>query len=136
MAYFKTQYANLKNLINLKILPMVLIIVLIGTLIRCESAPKKVLNNEKIITQTIQKSIVVYGSNQCPHCINLKVKLDSIGLKYTFYDIDLSDQYALKMVERVKVAGHTQGFSIPVVVVNDRELFIAPQINQILAAMH
>ena len=136
MAYFKTQYANLKNLINLKILPMVLIIVLIGTLIRCESAPKKVLNNEKIITQTIQKSIVVHGSNQCPHCINLKVKLDSIGLKYTFYDIDLSDQYALKMVERVKVAGHTQGFSIPVVVVNDRELFIAPQINQILAAMH
>ncbi len=61
--------------------------------------------------------------------------MDSIGLKYTFYDIDLSDQYALEMVERVKVAGHTQKFSIPVVLVNDQELFIAPHINKILAAL-
>ena len=135
MAYFKTQYANLKNLINLKILPMVLIIVLIGTLIRCESAPRKVLNNEKIITQTIQKSIVVYGSLQCHHCINFKSKLDSIGLEYTFHDIDISDKYALEMVEIVKASGRTQGFSIPVVVVNDKEIFIAPHISKVLAAL-
>ena len=135
MSLFKTRYTNLKSLMNLKILPIVLIIALIGTLIQCESAPRKTLNNEQIITQVIQKSIIVYGSNQCPHCVNLKVKLDSIGLKYTFYDIDLSDQYALEMVERVKVAGHTQKFSIPVVLVNDRELFIAPHINKILAAL-
>ena len=135
MTLFKTRCANLKNPINMKIIPIVLIIALIGTLIQCESAPRKTLNNEQIITQVIQKSIIVYGSNQCPHCINLKVKLDSIGLKYTFYDIDLNDQYALEMVERVKVAGHNQGFSIPVVLVNDQELFIAPHINKILAAL-
>ena len=136
MSLFKTRYPNLKNPINMKTLPLVLIVVLIGTLIQCESAPRKALNNEKIITQATQKSIIVYGSNQCPHCVNLKLKLDSIGLKYTFYDIDLSDQYALEMVERVKVAGHTQKFSIPVVLVNDQELFIAPHINKILAALN
>ena len=135
MALFKTRYTNLKSLMNLKILPIVLIIALIGTLIECESAPKKALNNEQIIAQVKQKSIVVYGSSQCSHCINLKAKLDSIGLKYTFYDIDVSNQYALEMVERAKVVGYTQGFSIPVVVVNDRELFIAPKINEILIAL-
>ena len=135
MALFKPRYADLKNLINLKIQPIVLIIVLIGIWIQCESAPKKALNNEQIITQITQKSIVVYGSNQCSHCLNLKAKLDSIGLKYIFYDIDVSNQYALEMVERVKVAGHTERFSIPVVLVNDRELFIAPQINKILDAL-
>ena len=135
MSLFKTRYPNLKNLINMKILQIVSIIVLIGALIQCESASRKALNNEQIITQVKQKSIVVYGSNQCSHCINLKAKLDSIGLKYTFYDIDVSNQYALEMVERAKVAGHTQGFSIPVVVVNDRELFIAPQIKKILTAL-
>ena len=119
----------------MKILPIVLITVLNWSLIQCSSAPKKKLNDEQIITQVIQKSIIVYGSNQCPHCINFKTILDSIGLEYTFHDIDISDKYALEMVERVKVAGHTKGFSIPVVVVNDQELFIAPHISKVLAAL-
>ena len=79
------------------------------------------------INQVIQKSIVVYGSRQCPHCVNFKAKLDSIGLEYTFHDIDISDQYALEMVARVKASGHTEGISIPVVVVNDQQLLFQYQ---------
>ena len=82
-----------------------------------------------------KKSIIVYGSLQCPHCVNFKAKLDSIGLEYTFYDVDVSDQYALEMVARVKASGHTEGISIPVVVVNDQQLFIAPHISKVLAAL-
>jgi|TARA_B110000046_G_scaffold173897_1_gene196996 glutaredoxin len=119
----------------MKILTIVLIIILNGTLIQCSSAPKKIPANEQIITQAIQKSIVVYGSHQCHHCVNLKAKLDSIGLEYTFHDVDISDQYALEMVAKVKASGHTQGFSIPVVVVNDQELFIAPHISKVVAAL-
>ncbi len=119
----------------MKILPIALIIILNGTLIQCSSAPKNIPANEQIITQVIQKSIVVYGSLQCHHCINFKSKLDSIGLEYTFHDIDISDKYALEMVEIVKASGRTQGFSIPVVVVNDKEIFIAPHISKVLAAL-
>ena len=119
----------------MKILPIVLILILNGTLIQCGSAPANTTTNEKIIAQVIQKSIVVYGSLQCPHCVNFKAKLDSIGLEYTFHDVDVSDQYALEMVARVKASGHTEGFSIPVVIVNDQELFIAPHISKVLAAL-
>ena len=119
----------------MKILPIVLTIILNGTLVQCSSAPENTSANEKIITQVIQKSIVVYGSRQCPHCVNFKSKLDSIGLEYTFHDIDVSDQYALEMVARVKASGHTEGISIPVVVVNDQQLFIAPHISKVLAAL-
>jgi glutaredoxin len=119
----------------MKILPIVLTIILNGTLIQCSSAPANTTANEKIIAQVIQKSIVVYGSHQCHHCVNFKSKLDSIGLEYTFHDVDVSDQYALEMVARVKASGHTEGFSIPVVIVNDQELFIAPHISKVLAAL-
>ena len=119
----------------MKTLLKALIIILNGILIQCSSASKNTLHNEQIITKAIQKSFVVYGSLQCHHCINFKSKLDSIGLEYTFRDIDQSDQYALKMLEIVKASGRTQGFSIPVVVLNDQEIFIAPHINKVLAAL-
>ena len=119
----------------MKILSIILTIILNGTLVQCSSAPENNSTNEKIVTEVIQKSIVVYGSHQCPHCVNFKAKLDSIGLEYTFYDVDVSDQYALEMVARVKASGHTEGISIPVVVVNDQQLFIAPHISKVLAAL-
>ena len=105
---------------------------LFGFLVSCSSTPTKE-TNDKIVSSSVQKSIVVYGSNQCSHCINFKAKLDSVVLEYTFHDIDVSDQHTLEMLEKVKTAGRNlDDISLPVVFIDNNELFIAPPFSKVL----
>jgi glutaredoxin len=106
-------------------------------LFACEGTNK---GNQSNVTsnpnaEVAQKSIVIYGSNQCSHCMDFKAKLDSIGLIYTFNDVDMSDQYYNEMRNIIQSAGVTGRVSFPIVLVDGQELFIAPEIGEFVQSV-
>lgn len=76
--------------------------------------------------EATRTSIVIYGSNTCDHCLDFKAKLDSVGLKYIFNDVEVNDAQAEVMVNLVRSANHQGGIQFPVVYLNDKEVMIAP----------
>ncbi|MDF9797052.1 glutaredoxin [Catalinimonas alkaloidigena] len=70
-------------------------------------------------SQDTQKSILVYGSDECSHCVNFKKKLDSAGYTYTFYDVDKDQSYADQMLLKLQQVGFRGNISLPVVVLED-----------------
>ncbi|MFT4737013.1 MAG: glutaredoxin [Paraglaciecola sp.] len=84
---------------------------------------------------TVQKEIVVFGSNQCSHCLDFKSKLDSAGLTYTFHDIDVDDQRAEEMIERLQAINFEGRVSLPVIMVNNQRMYVAPDFADIAKAV-
>lgn len=66
-----------------------------------------------------QKSILIYGSDECSHCVNFKKKLDSAGYIYTFYDVEKDQSYADQMLLKLQQIGFRGNISLPVVVLED-----------------
>lgn len=82
-----------------------------------------------------QKSIIIYGSNQCSHCLDFKAKLDSVGLNYTFNDVDVSDQHYNDMRNLIQAARVTGRVNFPIVLVDQTDLFIAPTLGEVLEVL-
>jgi glutaredoxin len=84
------------------------------------------------INQT--KEIIVYGSDNCNHCVNFKVKLDSVGFSYDFRDVEFNEIMNNEMVRKVRASGVQGGFKYPVVDI-EGTILIAPEIQTVLDAM-
>ena len=76
-----------------------------------------------------QKSIIVYGSMHCDHCLAFRRKLDARGIEYTFNDVDTSDELFKEMqakIESINYAGYVQ---FPIVDVGGK-IFVNPKYNE------
>lgn len=69
-------------------------------------------------------SIIIYGSNSCNHCINLKSSLDSAAIVYTFYDVDINPAKEKEMIDKLRNHKIRGNITLPVVDVNGEELLI------------
>ncbi len=79
-----------------------------------------------------QKEMLIYGSNECEHCIAFKKKMDSLDIKYTFYDVQVDQSKAdemLRKLEEVKFMGY---IAFPVVDV-DGNVMVNPELKKVLA---
>lgn len=85
--------------------------------------------------ETKAPTIVIYGSNTCHHCVDFKNKLDSVGLKYVFNDVEVDERQAQVMIQLVQSANHQGGIQFPVVYLNDKEVMIAPDFNSFLTRL-
>ncbi|MFP4093778.1 MAG: glutaredoxin family protein [Cyclobacteriaceae bacterium] len=81
-----------------------------------------------------QKEIIVYGSDECNHCVDFKKKLDDAGLEYTFYDVEKDQSKVNDMLMVVQRAGIRGNINYPVVVV-DGDVQISPTFEQFQKAM-
>lgn len=77
-----------------------------------------------------QNAILVYGSDECSHCVDFKKKLDSAGYAYTFYDVEKDQYLADEMLLKVQQSGFRGYIRFPVVVVND-ELKVNPTFEEV-----
>ncbi len=80
------------------------------------------------------RSIIVYGSDNCHHCVEFKVKLDSLGFTYDFRDVEFNQMMNDEMVSKVRASGEMGGFKYPVVDI-EGDILIAPEIQAVLDIM-
>lgn len=60
--------------------------------------------------------ILVYGSNQCHHCLETKAFLTKNNIAFVFFDIDTDTAALHEMLKKVKAAGiSTSNLGIPVI---------------------
>lgn len=65
---------------------------------------------------TPSKPIIVYGSNQCHHCLETKEFLTKKNIAFIFFDIDTDSVALHEMLKKVKTAGmSTSNLGIPVI---------------------
>jgi glutaredoxin 3 len=63
-----------------------------------------------------KKAIIVYGSNDCHHCIDTKAYLKKNNIEFVFFDIDKNVAALKEMLAKLKNAGiSTSNLGIPVI---------------------
>lgn len=81
-----------------------------------------------------QKTILVYGSDGCDHCVDFKAQLDSAGLEYTFYDVEKDQSKGDEMMLKVQRTGFQGYVRFPVVEV-DGVVRVAPTFESVERAL-
>lgn len=94
----------------------------------CQSAG----TNKFSIKQT--KEIIVYGSNNCDHCVDFKAQLDSVGFTYDFRDVEFDDAMANEMYHKVQAAKIQGRINYPVIDV-DGKIMVAPSLSDVIGLM-
>ncbi len=80
---------------------------------------------------TSQKEMIVYGSNTCDHCISFKQKMDSLGIKYTFYDVQEDQTKAQEMLDKLEKVNFIGNIAFPVVDIEGR-VMVSPEIPMVV----
>lgn len=69
-----------------------------------------------------KKAIIIYGSDDCHHCIDTKAYLKKNNIEFVFFDIDKNAVALKEMLAKLKNAGiSTSNLGIPVI---DKQGFI------------
>lgn len=76
--------------------------------------------------------VVIYGSSNCSHCMDFKKDLESEGVKFTFNDVEFSDELTMEMLQVVRTANITGQINYPVVVVDNAHVMIRPELDLVL----
>lgn len=79
--------------------------------------------------------LIIYGSNTCDHCINLKKALDSANTQYQFYDIDVDEAKEKEMVGKLQKFKIRGNISLPVVDVYGKELLIGTNYEELTSSI-
>ena len=99
-------------------------------MVACSPSAKEASNGETA-NGSGQKQMIVYGSNTCDHCINFKKKMDSLNIKYSFFDVEVDQTKAdemLKKLEEVRFMGY---IAFPVVDIEGR-VMVNPELSQVM----
>lgn len=75
------------------------------------------LFQQDIIAQEVSKKVmIVYGSDECYHCIDTKVYLKKNNIDFIFFDIDKNADALNEMLSKLKNAGiSSSNLGIPVI---------------------
>ena len=80
------------------------------------------------------KKIIVYGSDNCHHCVDFKAQLDSVGFTYDFRDVEFNEMMNNEMVSKVRASGVQGGFKYPVIDI-EGNILVAPELQEVLDLM-
>jgi glutaredoxin len=80
------------------------------------------------------KEIIVYGSDNCHHCVEFKAQLDSVGFTYNFRDVEFNPMMNNEMVSKVRASGVQGGIKYPVIDI-EGNILIAPELQAVLDLM-
>ncbi len=71
---------------------------------------------EAVAQETLKKVMIVYGSDECHHCIDTKAYLKKNNIDFIFFDIDKNADALKEMLSKLKNAGiSTSNLGIPVI---------------------
>lgn len=73
-------------------------------------------NAQQNKTKPVVNKVIIYGSNECHHCMDTKVFLTQNNISFEFFDIDKNPEALKEMLLKLKNANiSTQNLGIPVV---------------------
>ncbi len=107
-----------------------LILSFIAFIFSCESKTKSI-DTSGNITPKVEKKITVYGSVNCDHCNEFRVKMDSAKLKYEFKDAEANEQYYNELVLKIQQSKFPGYISFPVLEVGDK-LMVRPNFDDFM----
>ncbi len=102
----------------------IIALLLLLTSLSCKSKRQNI-DTSGNITPSVQKTIAVYGSESCDHCIDFRKQLDSAMLKYTFYDVEADERYFNEMMRKIQSANYRGYIGFPVVDVEGK-IYVRP----------
>ncbi|MFY8069195.1 MAG: glutaredoxin family protein [Flavobacterium sp.] len=74
------------------------------------------LNHSLMAQEVSKKTIIIYGSDECHHCIETKAFLKEKKIEFVFYDIDKNPVALQEMLLKLRQANiSTSNLGIPVV---------------------
>jgi len=100
----------------------------------CETKSTEAAKKESLEARSSQKEMIVYGSNTCDHCIDFKRKMDSLGVKYTFYDVEVDQRKADEMLAKLEKARFMGYISFPVVDIEGR-VMVSPELPMVVGLL-
>lgn len=80
------------------------------------------------------KDIIVYGSDNCHHCVDFKAKLDSVKFTYDFKDVEFNEFMHNEMVSKVRGARIMGQINYPVIDVEGK-ILVAPELREVIELM-
>lgn len=105
------------------------VMLLVGT--GCETKTAEKAKSEVVAEKASQKEMIVYGSDTCDHCISFKKKMDSLGIKYTFYDVQVDQAKAQEMLDKLARVNFIGNIAFPVVDIEGR-VMVSPEIPMVV----
>jgi glutaredoxin len=109
----------------------ILLLFFVGILaINCESK-KKSIDTTGNLTPKVDKTIIIYGSQSCDHCITFRQKIDSLNIKYDFRDAEANENYYNELMFKIQQARYTDYIAFPVVDIEGK-LMVRPELDVFL----
>lgn len=83
-----------------------------------------------------QKTLILYGSSDCDHCIVFKAKLDSAEIAYEFKDLKIEEKrYDIELLEKIKAANYKGYVHFPVADIEGK-IIVKPELEEVMESLY
>ncbi|NJN26845.1 MAG: hypothetical protein HC819_13135 [Cyclobacteriaceae bacterium] len=106
-------------------------ILIIIAFLACETKPQKNTEAAEVVIPKAEPVIMVYGSENCDHCIAFRKSVDALDVKYTFKDVEASETYYNELVQKIQEAEYKGYVSFPVVEI-DGKIYVKPELDEFM----
>jgi glutaredoxin len=112
----------------------ILFVFFVGILTVSCDTKKKSIDTGGNLTPKVEKTIIIYGSESCDHCLIFRHKIDSLNIKYDFRDAEANEKYYNELVVKVQRAKISDYIAFPVIDI-DGKLLVRPELDVFLNAL-
>lgn len=112
----------------------ILLVFFVGMLAFSCETKKKSIDTTGNLTPKVEKTIIIYGSESCDHCLIFRQKIDSLNIKYDFRDAEANEKYYNELMFKIQQANFKEYISFPVIDI-DGKLLVRPELDVFLKAL-
>lgn len=99
----------------------------------CDNKTRKI-DTSANITPEVKKEVTIYGSLTCDHCVDFRKLVDSVGIAYTFKDVELNSENFNELSMKIQQARYDGYVSYPVVDIDDK-IYVRPEFVDFMRVM-
>lgn len=97
-------------------------------------AKRKNIDTSGNTTMKVQKEVIIYGSENCDHCIEFREEMNAANFKYSFKDAEASEQVYQELLLKIQQANYKGYVSFPVLDI-DGKIYVKPEFSTIKAIL-
>lgn len=112
---------------------LILFTVLIFFIFSCDTK-RKSIDTSGNTSLKIQKEVLIYGSQNCDHCVAFRKAMDEAKFKYVFKDAEASEEVYQELLMKIQQANFKGYVSFPVLDVEGK-IYVQPEFSEIKALL-
>ena len=78
----------------------------------------------------VQKEVIIYGSENCDHCITFRKAMDEAKFSYEFKDAEASEEVYQELLHKIQLANYKEYVAFPVLEIEGK-LYVKPEFSTI-----